>query len=190
VTVHAGVDGSPRLFDEDSLQRTLIRLAHQVAERHPDLERVVLVGIKTRGAPLARRLAGVIGGLGGASPRVLTVDPGDFRDDRPRRPSGRTPLTSADGGPLPELGRATVVLVDDVLYTGRTQRAALDAVLTVGRPAAVEVLVLVDRGHREMPLRATYVGKNVPTAAGDRVVVRLREVDGADGAWLLQGAPA
>jgi pyrimidine operon attenuation protein / uracil phosphoribosyltransferase len=191
MNVEASWNGSPRLLDEHALRRTLLRLAHEITERHLRLDGVVLVGIKTRGVPLAQRLADVISGLGHPRPSVLSVDPLDFRDDRPRPPGDRPPALRATGGEtLPDLSRCTVVLVDDVLYTGRTQRAAIDAVLAAARPAAVEVLVLVDRGHREMPLRATYVGKNVPTASGDRVAVRLREVDGADGAWLLQGAPA
>lgn len=183
--------GAPRLFDEDALQRVLLRLAHELIERHPALEGLVLAGIKTRGVPLAARLAGVVASLAGRPLPVVAVDTTGFRDDRPRRSARHAPaVTSVDGGLVPALKGATVVLVDDVLYTGRTQRAAMDAVLSAGRPAAVEVLVLVDRGHRELPLRATYVGKNVPTAAADRVAVRLREVDGTDGAWLLQGASA
>lgn len=182
---------APCLFDEHALNRTVQRLAHEIAERHPGLDRVILIGIRTRGVPLAQRLGDVLAGLGHAHPPVVAVDPRDFRDDRPRRPQRRgSALTNANGAGVPAIAGATVILVDDVLYTGRTQRAALDAVLAAGRPAAVEMLVLVDRGHRELPLRATYVGKNVPTSSGDRVAVRVREVDGHDGAWLLQGAPA
>jgi pyrimidine operon attenuation protein/uracil phosphoribosyltransferase len=191
MSVGSAHNDSPRLFDERALRRTVARLAHEVAERHPGLENVVLMGIRTRGVPLAVRLAEGIATLGQPRPRVVAVDPRDFRDDCPRPAAGTScGLTSADGGELPDVAGATVILVDDVLFTGRTQRAALDAVLTVGRPGVVEMLVLVDRGHRELPLRATYVGKNVPTSSADRVAVRLFEVDGTDGAWLLQGVMA
>jgi len=115
---------------------------------------------------------------------VATLDSTGHRDDRPRPTAPHPALCDVDGGPAPQIDGAVVIVVDDVLYTGRTLRAALDALVDCGRPAAVEVLTLIDRGHRELPLRATYVGKNVPTASGDRVFVRLREVDGVDGAWL------
>lgn len=181
----------PRLLDEPALARTLKRLAHEIAERHPRLDGVVLVGIRTRGVPLAHRLAVLLEPMWMRKPCVVAVDPREFRDDRPRplQPASNA-LSVENGDALPQIDGATVILVDDVLYTGRTQRAALDALLALGRPAAVEMLVLVDRGHRELPLRATYVGKNVPTASADRVTVRVREVDGRDGAWLLQGALA
>jgi pyrimidine operon attenuation protein / uracil phosphoribosyltransferase len=182
---------APRLFDDGSLRRTVARLAHEVVERHRDLNGLMLIGIKTRGVPLAVRLADTIGSLGSCRPPVAAVDTRDFRDDSPRPLAAMNhALSSVDGAPIPAVEGATVILVDDVLFTGRTQRAALDAVLAAGRPAAVEMLVLVDRGHRELPLRATYVGKNVPTSSADRVTVRLLEVDGVDGAWLVQGAPA
>jgi pyrimidine operon attenuation protein/uracil phosphoribosyltransferase len=191
VSVQPAARGEARLLDEPALRRMLVRLAHELTERHAQIEELVLIGIRTRGAPLAVRLADLIAGFGRPRPQVLAVDPADFRDDRPRRAGDRRPaLTGEDGDAAPDIGGTSVVLVDDVLYTGRTQRAAIDAVLAAGRPASVEVLVLVDRGHREMPLRATYVGKNVPTSAGDRVAVRLRDVDGVEGAWLVQGRPA
>ena len=184
------LNGSPRLLDETGLRRTVSRLAHEVAEHHADTGRVVLVGIHTRGVPLALRLADTIARFERARPRVVAVDPRDFRDDRPRRPLGDAAvLSGVDGATAPPINDADVILVDDVLFTGRTQRAALDALLTAGRPAVVEMLVLVDRGHRELPLRATYVGKNVPTSSAERVAVRLREVDGVDGVWL-QGTPS
>ena len=176
----------PRLLDEAAFHRTVTRLAHELVERHAG-EQLLLVGIRTRGIPLAQRLAIAIEAINAVAPRVLAVDAREYRDDRPRplEPAGPA-LVTLDGAPLPALESSTVVLVDDVLYTGRTQRAALDALLSVGSPASVEVLVLVDRGHRELPLRATYVGKNVPTSSGDRVAVRVREVDGVDGAWLIE----
>jgi pyrimidine operon attenuation protein/uracil phosphoribosyltransferase len=183
------LEHSPQLLDAGAVQRITLRLAHEIAERHPLLDGVVLVGIPTRGVPLARAVARQLEGLGHPSPPVAALDPSAHRDDRPRPAAPHPALDDVDGGPTPRIDGAVVIVVDDVLFTGRTLRAALDALVDCGRPAAVEVLTLIDRGHRELPLRATYVGKNVPTAAGDRVFVRLREVDGIDGAWLRRSAP-
>ena len=181
------LEGRPRLLDEMAIGRAVIRLAHEIAERH-DGEAVVLAGILTRGVPLARRLARGLAALGQPAPDLAALDLTDYRDDRPR-PARPRPgaLRSPDGSEPPRIDGRAVVLVDDVLYTGRTLRAALDALMDEGRPATIEMLVLVDRGHRELPMRATYVGKNVPTAARERVAVRLREVDGLDGAWMVDG---
>jgi pyrimidine operon attenuation protein/uracil phosphoribosyltransferase len=181
------LDASPRLLDAAGLRRVTLRLAHEIVERHPSLDAVVLVGIPTRGVPLARAVARELEGLGQVAPPVGVLDPSGHRDDRPRPATPRAALVDIDGGSAPRIDGAVVIVVDDVLYTGRTIRAALDALVDCGRPAAVEILTLIDRGHRELPLRATYVGKNVPTAPGDRVFVRLREVDGVDGAWLRRG---
>ncbi len=178
------LDDSPQLLDAGAVQRITVRFAHEIAERHPALENVVLVGIPTRGVPLARAVAHQLVCLGHAVPPVATLDPSAHRDDRPRPTAPSPALYDVEGGSAPRIDGAVVIVVDDVLFTGRTLRAALDALVDCGRPAAVEVLALIDRGHRELPLRATYVGKNVPTATGDRVFVRLREVDGVDGAWL------
>jgi pyrimidine operon attenuation protein / uracil phosphoribosyltransferase len=178
------LDDSPQLLDAAALRRVTLRLAHEIVERHPALDAVVLVGIPTRGVPLARAVATQLAGLGHAAPPVLVLDPSGHRDDRPRPTAPQPALSDVDGGSAHRIDGAVVIVVDDVLFTGRTVRAALDALVDCGRPAAVEVLALIDRGHRELPLRATYVGKNVPTATGDRVFVRLREVDGVDGAWL------
>ena len=178
------LEDSPQLLDAAALQRITIRLAHEIVERHPALDNVVLVGIPTRGVPLARVVAHQLATLVHVPPPVAALDPSEHRDDRPRPASSHSALYEAGGGPAPLIDGAVVIVVDDVLFTGRTLRAALDALVDCGRPAAVEVLALIDRGHRELPLRATYVGKNVPTAPGDRVFVRLREVDGVDGAWL------
>ena len=181
--------GRPRLLDEASIARTVIRLAHEIAERHAG-EEVVLAGIRTRGVPLAERIARALAALGQPRPVVVTLDLRDYRDDRPRRARPRPgALGSSDGGVRPSIDGRVVVIVDDVFYTGRTLRAALDALIDEGRPAAVEMLVLIDRGHRELPLRATYVGKNVPTSTRARVAVRLREVDGTDGAWIVDEDP-
>ena len=178
------LDDSPQLLDAAAMQRITVRLAHEIAERHPALHSVVLVGIPTRGVPLARAVARQLVSLGHTSPPVAGLDPSAHRDDRRRPAVPHAALYGVDGGAAPRIDGAVVIVVDDVLFTGRTIRAALDALVDSGRPAAVEVLALIDRGHRELPLRATYVGKNVPTAPGDRVFVRLREVDGVDGAWL------
>jgi pyrimidine operon attenuation protein/uracil phosphoribosyltransferase len=183
----ASLEGHPQLLDAAQLHSTIVRLAHEVAERHPALDATVLVGVRTRGVPLAQRIATALAGFAHAS-SVAVLDPSGYRDDRPRPlDPGPPAITGLDGAAPPSVSGVTVIVVDDVLFTGRTVRAALDAVVDAGRPAAVEVLTLVDRGHRELPVRATYVGKNVPTAPGDRVCVRMREVDGVDGAWLVQG---
>jgi pyrimidine operon attenuation protein/uracil phosphoribosyltransferase len=182
------LDDSPQLLDAGAMQRITVRLAHEIAERHPALDSVVLVGIPTRGVPLARAVARQLASLGHTAPPVAALDPSAHRDDRPRPAAPHSALCDIDGVHAPRIDGSVVIVVDDVLFTGRTIRAALDALVDCGRPAAVEVLALIDRGHRELPLRATYVGKNVPTAAGDRVFVRLREIDGVDGAWLRRSA--
>jgi pyrimidine operon attenuation protein / uracil phosphoribosyltransferase len=171
--------------------RILARIAHEIIEKtafgpeRPD--DLVVVGVPTRGAVLARRLAAAIEGFSGAAPAVGTVDPTLYRDDLRRRPAralGDTALP--DGG----LDDRLVVLVDDVLFSGRTVRAALDALSEHGRYRAVQLAVLVDRGHRELPIRADYVGKNVPTARDEAVAVLLEETDGRDAVTLVRGAAA
>ncbi|TMC50459.1 MAG: bifunctional pyr operon transcriptional regulator/uracil phosphoribosyltransferase PyrR [Chloroflexi bacterium] len=171
-----------QLLDAASLPSTLRRLAHELIERHPGLDGVVLAAVRRGGVPVARALREILADLGVREPPLGELDVGEYRDDRPR-PAAR-PRHAWTGAPAPEIDGAVVVLVDDVVHTGRTLRAALDALADQGRPAAVEPLVLIDRGQRELPLRATYVGKNIPASAGDWVVVRMRW-DQPPGAWLV-----
>jgi pyrimidine operon attenuation protein/uracil phosphoribosyltransferase len=180
------LEGRPRLLDEMGVARAVMRLSHEIAERHGS-QPIVLAGIRTRGVPLAARVGRGLAALGQPAPDLAALDLADYRDDRPRPARPRPGALSAlDGADPPRIDGRVVVLVDDVLFTGRTLRAALDALIDGGRPATVEMLVLIDRGHRELPMRATYVGKNVPTAPSERVAVRLREVDGIDGAWMVE----
>ena len=165
------------LLDAEGLSRTLSRIAHEIIERNDDLDTLALVGIRTRGVPLAERLAELIEERSGAEVALGAVDITFHRDDRDR--AGEQPIvTGTDLGF--ELEGATCVLVDDVLYTGRTIRAAIETLFEHGRPARVQLAVLVDRGHRELPIRPDYVGKNLPTARGERVNVRVEEIDGID----------
>jgi pyrimidine operon attenuation protein / uracil phosphoribosyltransferase len=170
-------DRVTRILTADDVARVLRRLAHEVIEANQCATDLVLLGIQTRGVPLARRLADLVGGIEGVPVPSGALDVTLFRDDLHRR--GPLPLAATEV-PVDVDGR-TVVLVDDVLYTGRTIRAALDAVSELGRPGRIRLVVLVDRGHRELPVRADHVGKNLPTAYDDRVRVLVAEVDGEDG---------
>ena len=167
------------ILDGAGLDRILWRIAHQILERNGGIDGLTLVGILTRGLPLAERLASKIRDVEGVGPPLTGLDVGPFRDDgavgNGRRPS---PPLDVDG--------RKIVVVDDVLYTGRTARCALDALMQAGRPRLVQLAILVDRGHRELPIRADYVGKNLPTSRSERVQVRLREVDGRDGVAILR----
>ena len=171
------------LLTADDIRRALARIAHEVLERNEGAEDVLLVGIQTRGVHLARRLADNIERFEGKRLEVGALDPRLYRDDpgeAARQPVRPTELPSSiEGRP--------VVLVDDVLYTGRTTRAAMDALLDFGRASRVQLAVLVDRGHRELPIRPDYVGKNIPTARDEEVQVRLKEVDGEDSVVLIRG---
>jgi pyrimidine operon attenuation protein/uracil phosphoribosyltransferase len=179
------------LLDADALQRTLSRIAHEIIEGNPDLDEVALVGIQTRGVPLAQRLGRLIEERAGAAPELGAVDITFYRDDVTVRggeaPLAAQPLVRETHLGFPLEGK-TIVLVDDVLYTGRTIRAAIEALFDYGRPARVQLAVLVDRGHRELPIRPDYVGKNLPTARDERIQVQLVEVDEVD-AVLLVSAP-
>jgi len=172
-----GAAAARELLSASDVARTVARIAHQIIEKTAGAENVVLVGIPTRGALLARRLGAAVAEFSGTAVPVGIVDPTLYRDDlrhHPARPLASTDIP--DGG----LDDALVVLIDDVLMSGRTVRAALDALADHGRPRAVQLAVLVDRGHRELPIRADYVGKNLPTSADERVFVRLVEVDEVD----------
>lgn len=173
-----------RVLSADDLSRALKRLAHELIEANKGGDGLVLMGIRTRGVPLAARLARTIGEIEGLDVPHGSLDVTLYRDDLSRR--GPIPLGETSF-PCDIDGR-TVVLVDDVLFTGRTVRAALDAVLEYGRPAAIRLVVVVDRGHRELPVRADHVGKNVPTSIDESVKVLLEEIDGEDGVVFLDAA--
>lgn len=178
--ISSGGRAKALVLDADGVRRAWRRIAHEIIERQRRLDRLVLVGIVTRGVPLAQRLAVSLDELESVRPPVIALDPRAYRDDLPRT-AGRAPSVSADV----VQGRA-VLLVDDVIFHGRTIRAAIDAVIAAGRPASIELAVLVDRGHRELPIRPDYVGKNVPTSLQEWVDVHVREVDGEDAVRILE----
>jgi pyrimidine operon attenuation protein / uracil phosphoribosyltransferase len=178
---------SKTVVDADQVRRTVARIAHEIVERHADPSNLALVGIHTRGVPLAKRLADLIEQFAGERPDLGTVDIALYRDDVGLNSRGALPVVGDTDLEFDVGGRA-VVLVDDVLFTGRTIRAAIDAVFDYGRPHMVQLAVLVDRGHRELPIRPDYVGKNLPTARSELVRVRLAEIDGVDEV-VLDSAP-
>ncbi len=169
-----------RLLTAEQIVRALRRIAHEIVERNGGADRLVLIGIRTRGVPLADRLATAIGEIEGRPPKLGAVDIALYRDDVGLGSTARIGRTEVPC----DINGLTVVLVDDVLYTGRTVRAAMDALVDLGRPSAIQLAVLVDRGHRELPIRADYVGKNVPTAREERVVVHVQEEDADEGVYL------
>jgi pyrimidine operon attenuation protein/uracil phosphoribosyltransferase len=176
------------LLDDEQVARTLSRIAHEIIERNDDLDAVALVGIHTRGVPLAQRIRRLVEERSGVELALGQLDITFHRDDvhvrggsAPRRPQPIVRDTKLDF----ELEGRTVILVDDVLYTGRTIRAAIDALIEYGRPARVQLAVLADRGHRELPIRPDYVGKNLPTSHSDRIQVELVEVDEVDRVILI-----
>jgi pyrimidine operon attenuation protein/uracil phosphoribosyltransferase len=184
----AGISSDKVLLDADALTRTLSRIAHEIIEANPELDEVALVGIHTRGVPLAQRLRRLIEERAGEAPDFGTVDITFYRDDVAVRggeaPIHAQPVVRSTALDFPLEGK-TVVLVDDVLYTGRTIRAAIEAIFDYGRPARVQLAVLADRGHRELPIRPDYVGKNLPTARGERIQVQLVEIDEIDRVLLV-----
>ena len=167
------------VMESDRVARTLARIAHEVVERNRGLDELALVGIRTRGVPIAKRIARNLFEIGGGEVPSGALDITLYRDDLMRHPVGPQPVLRKTEIPF-SIDERRILLVDDVLYTGRTIRAALDALIDFGRPQAIQLIVLVDRGHRELPIKADYVGKNLPTSLRQSVQVRLEEVDGLD----------
>lgn len=177
------MDLKAELLDEKSIQRTLTRISHEIIEKNKGIEDIVLIGIKRRGVPLAQRISKIINQIEGSEVEVSSVDISLYRDD----------LSVINDQPIIKptdfefnIKDKKVILVDDVLYTGRTARAAIEAIIHCGRPKVIELAVLVDRGHRELPIRADFVGKNVPTSRDEMVCVYLNEVDGTDSVKIYE----
>ncbi len=165
------------IMTAEDIRRTLIRIAHEIIERNITLEDLVLVGIRTRGVPIAERLAALIAKFNGLKPPVFALDIDHYRDDI--FPTTIKPLIKLIDTAF-DIDGKSIVLIDDVLYTGRSVRAAMDALIDLGRPRQIQLATLIDRGHREMPIRADYTGKNIPSSRDEEVKVRLLETDGAD----------
>jgi pyrimidine operon attenuation protein / uracil phosphoribosyltransferase len=178
-------DSSPAvpIMDADAIRRALQRIAHEIIERNPQLARIVIAGIPSRGVEIAKRIADFIRGIEKIDIDTGIIDVAMHRDDVGTRPE--LPVVRASKLPVP-LEERTVIIVDDVLYTGRTVRAAMDAINSFGRPAQIQLAALIDRGHRELPIRADYVGKNLPTAANEKVRVRIGSTNEPDGVWLIK----
>ncbi len=172
-----------QLLDETAINRALTRISFEICEKCKDIDDIVLVGIKTRGVPMANRIADKINEHNGIRPKVCNLDITFYRDDLSKL--SEMPTVNND---LPniDITNKEVVLVDDVIYTGRTIRAAIEAIFKIGRPKRISLAILVDRGHRELPIKADYVGKNVPTSKAENVKVRLMEVDGINEVVLLK----
>lgn len=169
----------PVVMDADRMSRALTRIAHEILERNRGLDDIALVGIRTRGVPLAKRIARALKDINGDDVPTGALDITLYRDDLMRQPVGPQPVVRRTEIPF-SIDDRKILLVDDVLYTGRTIRAALDALIDFGRPRAIQLIALVDRGHRELPIKADYVGKNLPTSLKQSVQVRLQEIDGTD----------
>jgi pyrimidine operon attenuation protein/uracil phosphoribosyltransferase len=174
----------PVVMDADRMGRTLTRIAHEILERNRGLDDLAIVGIRTRGVPLARRLARAIRDVSGHDVPTGALDITLYRDDLMRHAVGAQPVIRRTEIPF-SIDDKRILLVDDVLFTGRTIRAALDALIEFGRPRSIQLIVLVDRGHRELPIKADYVGKNLPTSAAQSVQVRLQETDDRDEVEIL-----
>ena len=169
----------PVVMDADRMGRTLTRIAHEIVERNRGVEELALVGIRTRGVPLARRVAKSLKEITGHDVPTGALDITLYRDDLMRHAIGTQPVVRSTDIPF-SIDNKRILLVDDVLYTGRTIRAALDALIEFGRPRSIQLVVMVDRGHRELPIKADYVGKNLPTSPTQSVQVHLEESDGRD----------
>jgi pyrimidine operon attenuation protein/uracil phosphoribosyltransferase len=174
-------------MDADRIARTLTRIAHEIVERNKGVDGLALVGVRTRGVHIARRLARILKQISGDDVPTGALDITLYRDDLMRHPVGPQPVIRRTEIPF-SIDNKKILLVDDVLYTGRTTRAALDALIDFGRPQLIQLIVLVDRGHRELPIKADYVGKNLPTNPEESVQVRLQETDGNDEVVLQQEA--
>ena len=181
----------PILMDSERISRSLTRIAHEIVERNRGVGDLALVGVRTRGVPIARRLAASLREITGVEVATGALDITLYRDDLMKTAVGPQPIVRRTEIPFSIDGRH-IVLVDDVLYTGRTIRSALDALIDFGRPKTIQLVVLVDRGHREVPIKADYVGKNVPTSRRETIHVRLAEIDGRDEVTLdqVEGEPA
>jgi pyrimidine operon attenuation protein / uracil phosphoribosyltransferase len=177
------------VMDADRIGRTLTRIAHEIVERNKGVEDLALVGVRTRGVPIARRIARALREITGGEIPTGALDITLYRDDLMRHAVGPQPVVRRTEIQF-SIDNRKLLLVDDVLYTGRTTRAALDALIDFGRPKAIQLIVLVDRGHRELPIKADYVGKNLPTALEESVQVRLQEIDGVDEVVLEHGGAA
>lgn len=171
------------IMDEQAVRRALTRIAFEIIEKNHGCRSLLLAGVQTRGVPLAERIADKLGEVEGLRPPVIPLDIGPFRDDLPHTDAPALP-------DIPGLSGCTVVIVDDVLYTGRSARAAIEAVSHMGRAARIQLAVLIDRGHRELPIRPDYVGKNLPTAQNERVCVHLHETDGEDRVAIAKQQPS
>ena len=169
----------PQVMDADRMSRALTRIAHEILERNRGLDEIALVGIRSRGVPLARRVARIIRDITQHEVPTGALDITLYRDDLMRHGADDQPVVRSTDIPF-SIDDRRILLVDDVLYTGRTIRAALDALVEFGRPRAIQLVVLIDRGHRELPIKADYVGKNIPTSPSQSVQVRLAEIDGRD----------
>ncbi len=169
------------IMDAEAIRRALQRIAHEIIEGNPQLSKVVLAGIPSRGVEIAQRIAAFIHGIENIDIETGVIDVAMHRDDVGTRPE--LPVVRASKLPLP-LEERTVIIVDDVLYTGRTARAAMDAINSFGRPARIQLAALVDRGHRELPIRPDYVGKNLPTSPAEKVRVRIGSAKEPDGVWV------
>jgi pyrimidine operon attenuation protein / uracil phosphoribosyltransferase len=180
LSIASGRGVKATVMDADAIRRSLSRIAHEIVERNRGVQDLVIVGVISRGDVLARRIAAKLSELEGVEVPVGAVDASGHRDDgRPLEP-GRPAST------VPDVADRTVVLVDDVIYHGRTTRAAMEALIEFGRPRSIQLAVLIDRGHRQLPIRPDYVGKNVPTSESERIEVCLREVEGLDAAVIVE----
>jgi pyrimidine operon attenuation protein/uracil phosphoribosyltransferase len=174
------------ILDDQDIRRAIIRIAHEIVERNHGSQGLVFIGIHTRGVPLAKRIAAAISEFESASPSVGALDITLHRDDITHDDNPTLHYTDIPA----DFEEKRIILVDDVLYTGRTIRAAMDALIDFGRPKSIQLVVLIDRGHRELPIRADYVGKNLPTATHEDVAVRLKEIDGVDEVVLVKNSSA